>query len=116
MIREAHQSIFPLHQDHVIDPAISRRAENTEAGPELNQAAASSDLKRRILNFLASRNRPALRQIGVQVEGGVVLLSGRVRSYYDKQLASHCCSRVAGVIQVVDGICVIPEPSEIAVG
>ena len=116
MIREANQSIFPLHADHVIDSAVARRAELSEAGAGLNHAAASSDLKRRILNFLASRNRPGLRQIEVRVEGGVVLLSGRVRSYYDKQLASHCCSRVAGVIQVIDGICVIPEPSEIAVG
>ena len=111
MIREA-DSLFPLHADHVVNSssALSNDGSNTVTGE------AAAELKRRILNFLASRNRPALRQLDVKVDGGVVVLSGRVRSFYEKQLASHCCSRVAGVLRVIDGICVIPEPSEIAVG
>ena len=111
MIREADKSLFPLHPDHV----IHAKPESKELKSDVSSTDAT-ELKRRILNFLASRNRPALRQLDVKVDGGVVLLSGRVRSFYDKQLASHCCSRVAGVLRVIDGICVIPEPSEIAVG
>ena len=111
MIREADKPLFPLHADHVVDSTSNRRKDGSVA----DSGVAAAELKRRILNFLATRNRPALRQLDVQVEGGVVVLSGRVRSFYDKQLASHCCSRVAGVLRVIDGICVIPEPSEIGV-
>jgi osmotically-inducible protein OsmY len=64
----------------------------------------TDDLRRRILNFLAGRNLPGLRHVDVEVTEGVVMLSGRVRSFYEKQLANHCCRRVAGVHEVVDSI------------
>jgi len=89
---------FPLHQDHALP-----------AGADEGVPACGTDLKRRVVNFLATRNRPALRQLEVEVEGGVVMLRGRVRSFYDKQLAQTCCGRVAGVRQVIDGIDVVPE-------
>lgn len=67
------------------------------------------DLKRRVENFLAGRNLPGLRHLDVEVTGGVVTLKGRVRSFYEKQLANHCCRRVAGVHEVVDGIDVVTD-------
>jgi len=62
------------------------------------------DLELRIRNFLDGRNIPGLRRIGVVVVGGQVTVQGRVRTFYEKQLALHCCQRVAGVIHVVDAI------------
>ena len=92
---------FPLHQDHNLEtPAESKG--NASCGH------GASDLKRRVINFLATRNRPALRQLEIEVQDGVVMMRGRVRSFYDKQLAHHCCGRVAGVRQVIDGIDVVP--------
>ena len=62
------------------------------------------DLARRVQNFLAGRNQPGLRRLSINVDGSSVVLRGVVRTYYEKQLAVHCCQRVAGVISVVDGI------------
>ena len=62
------------------------------------------DLKRRVRNFLSARSEPSLRRLDVEVEGHRVVLSGRVRTFYEKQLAISCCQRVAGVLQVTDAI------------
>ena len=62
------------------------------------------DLARRVKNFLAGRNLPGLRRLSIDVDGSSVVLRGTVRTFYEKLLAVHCCQRVAGVINVVDGI------------
>ncbi len=62
------------------------------------------DLAMRVRNFLDGRNIPGLRRLGVTVSAGQVTLFGRVRTFYEKQLALHCCQRVAGVIHVIDAI------------
>ncbi len=68
------------------------------------EAEIDKNLKRRVMNFLHQRNLPALRQIDVQVEEGIVEIAGRVKSFYEKQLCLNCCQRVAGVIQIVDHV------------
>lgn len=65
------------------------------------------ELRRRVVNYLVGRQVPNLRQIDVEAHGGTVILRGRVRSYYHKQLCIHCSSRVAGVIELVDQIEVV---------
>jgi osmotically-inducible protein OsmY len=62
------------------------------------------DLELRVRNFLDGRNIPGLRRLGVEASAGQVTLRGRVRTFYEKQLAIHCCQRVAGVTHVVDAI------------
>ena len=62
------------------------------------------DLALRVRNFLDGRNIPGLRRLGVTVAAGQVTLYGRVRTFYEKQLAIHCCQRVAGVVHVIDAI------------
>jgi BON domain len=75
------------------------------------------DLERRVTQFLADRNLPGLRRLGVQSQFGVVTLRGRVRTFYEKQLSGQSARRVAGVvdvidaIQVTDGVGVVPAPS-----
>lgn len=66
--------------------------------------ATDSELKRRVQLFLAGRNMPGLRRVDVDVTGDTVVLKGRVRTFYEKQLAAHCCRRVAGVIKVIDAM------------
>ena len=63
-----------------------------------------ADLEQRVRNFLEGRNIPGLRRLGVKAIAGQVTLFGRVRSFYEKQLALSCCQRVAGVIHVIDAI------------
>ena len=67
---------------------------------------ANSDLKRRIINYLVSRHVPALRHVEVEAVAGTVILRGKLRSFYHKQLCLHCCQRVAGVIKLIDELVV----------
>ena len=70
------------------------------------------DLERRVTNYLAARHVPGLRRLAVQAAGGVVTVSGRVLTFYEKQLASQCCRRVAGVMELINAVDVINVPFE----
>ena len=67
-------------------------------------SSADSELQRRVVNFLFARSRPALRHLKVTADNGTVTVSGRVRSFHEKQLALHCCTRVAGVVRLIDSV------------
>ena len=69
--------------------------------------AADRDLEQPIVGYLARRHVPSLRQLAVEAKNGIVTIRGQVRSFYEKQLSSHCCRRVAGVVQIVDEIDVV---------
>lgn len=67
---------------------------------------ADCDLLQRIRSFLVGRNYPALQDLDVEVYQGAVVISGSVESFHEKQLATNCCQRVAGVLQVINNISV----------
>ena len=71
---------------------------------------ADQELERRIVATLVARNFPGLRRLRVSVDRGEVTIAGRVRSFYEKQLAQHVARRVAGVIRLVDAIQVVDPP------
>jgi len=75
-----------------------------EARPVAEVREQDLDLRRRVVSFLADSNMPGLRQLHVAANDGVVTLSGRVRTYYEKQLSQQRCRRVAGVIQLIDKV------------
>jgi osmotically-inducible protein OsmY len=64
------------------------------------------DVYLRVCSILQSRHFPAFRQLGVQVEQGIVTLTGQVCSYYEKQVAITTCQHVAGVRSLIDCIVV----------
>jgi osmotically-inducible protein OsmY len=66
--------------------------------------SADRELEKRVANYLHGRHVPSLRKLGVQSENGAVTLSGRVHSFHEKQIAIHCCRRVAGVVQLIDDV------------
>lgn len=59
-----------------------------------------------VCSFLRSRHFPSLRRLDVQVKQGTVTLSGRVYSYYEKQVALTSSQKVAGVLCLIDCIVV----------
>ena len=73
------------------------------------------DLERRVTAFLAERNLPGLRRLGVHSQFGVVTLRGRVRTFYEKQMGGQSARRVAGVIDVVDATEVASDASLLSV-
>jgi len=66
----------------------------------------NEDLKRRVVNYLVGRQMPSLGRIHVDADNGTVVLSGSVKSFYEKQLCLHCCQRVAGVVKLIDEVSV----------
>lgn len=82
----------------------SKNEDRTQLVDQLPEDGPDSNLKRRIVNFLAQRHVASLRRIRVEVEGGRVRLRGRVGSFYEKQLCLNCCQRVAGVRRIDDQI------------
>jgi hypothetical protein len=75
-----------------------------------HESESNRELCRRVINYLVARHVPGARWLEIEADQGVVTLRGVVRSFYQKQLCTHCCQRVAGVIRVRDELEVaIPE-------
>ena len=70
----------------------------------VERSKADRDLERRVVNYLWSKHVASLRHVSVEADNGVITVSGQVRSFYEKQLVSHCCRRVAGVVSMVDDV------------
>jgi osmotically-inducible protein OsmY len=64
-------------------------------------------LERRVENFLAMCGIPGAKRLGVRATEGVVTVSGIVSSFYQRQLCTHACRRVAGVHRLIDQIAVV---------
>ncbi len=47
---------------------------------------------------------PAIREVSCQCDQGVIVLRGRVPTYYCKQLSQDAVARFEGVLQVVNDI------------
>ena len=67
---------------------------------------SDDDLERRVVSFLEARHVPGIRWIEVTAAHGIVRLTGTVRSFYQRQLCTHCVRRVAGVVDVIDDLTV----------
>ncbi len=93
-----------------------RTADNadTESTPRQSDQPSDRNLQRRIVNFLRERSVSGLRQLEVEVCNGVAVIKGRVRTYYEKQLATCCCQRVAGVLEVINNVEVPDSGFEVA--
>jgi hypothetical protein len=65
------------------------------------------ELELRVIRFLEAKHVPALRYLEVRAQAGIVTLSGRVYTFYEKQLCNQCCRRVNGVRQLINEVDVI---------
>ena len=61
-------------------------------------------LEKKIENYLFQLSPQLNRTIKVECIGNTVMLSGRVNSYYQRQLCLNTCQRVAGVVKIIDEI------------
>lgn len=73
---------------------------------------ADRELQGRIRVFLKQLNLPSLNRVQVDIQDGVAVVSGRVGSFYQKQLATSCCQRVAGVLSVHNEVQVADSPEQ----
>lgn len=80
----------------------------------LGTLTSDKDLEQRVSRYLLDRHMPGLRELSVKARGGTVTLRGRVRTFYEKQLCSHICRRVAGVIRFDDQVAVGEERMQLS--
>ena len=85
--------------------AIPAAANQFDSSPE--------DVTRRIMSLLSQRGGPFFCNITVRFKSGTATVSGRVRSFYERQLGIVCCQHVPGVHRVVDLLQVDYPSSEV---
>lgn len=73
------------------------------------------DVRFRVESYLNSKHFPSFRSLDVQVEQGIVTLTGSVENFHERQVALHTCMRVAGVLEMVDQVQVVNDALEMAV-
>jgi len=69
-----------------------------------HQGSPDHDLECRVKRFLEGLNLPALCNLNVEVQNGAAVITGRVSTFCQKQLATSCCQRVAGVLNVINEV------------
>jgi osmotically-inducible protein OsmY len=67
----------------------------------------SQEVSQVAVHLLKRSSYPCVRTVSCECERGAVLLRGRVRCYYHKQLAQEAVRRLEGVAQVVNEIEVV---------
>jgi len=89
-----------LAMNHRIDqPAVDQDQEVS-----VDQALSDLALETRILQFLSSRHVPGLRNLCVRAKNGIVTVTGRVLTFYEKQLCNQCCRMVPGILQLINAV------------
>lgn len=78
-----------------------------DGGHDSLGTSAHCKLLLNVARALRTTGYPALRSLDIEICGGVVILWGRVPSYYQKQLAQETVQRVEGVEGIANGIEVV---------
>jgi osmotically-inducible protein OsmY len=75
-----------------------------------DSAETDRDLHQRVTSLLQQRGYASHQALQINVERGVVVVRGRLPTFYLRQIAIECIKRVASVRQVVDLIEVGDDP------
>ena len=70
----------------------------------IDQELRDLALEARILQFLSSRHVPGLRNLCVRAKNGIVTVTGKVLTFYEKQLCNQCCRMVPGILQLINSV------------
>ena len=90
-------------REEIMMQAPPKKPSRSDLVAQIDQNA-DADLQARVSCYLADRRHWALRNLDVNAYNGIVTIKGVVESFYEKQLAYHCCQRVACVLKLVDEV------------
>jgi hypothetical protein len=79
------------------------------AAEHLTSAEADDVLLKRVRCFLHQRRHRLQQSLKLSIEQGIVVVQGRMPTFYLRQVALECVKRVAGVTQIVDLIEVVDD-------
>jgi osmotically-inducible protein OsmY len=77
---------------------------NSSRQTDRNSLRRSGEVARTAKDHLKRTPYRAIRDVSCECDHGVLVLRGRLTSYYHKQLAQEAVSRLDGVTQVVNEI------------
>lgn len=63
-------------------------------------------LKNEISRLLAMQHFPSFKNLEVEVDHGLITISGKLHSYYHRQVALSTCQQMGDLITVIDMISV----------
>lgn len=95
-----------------LPPARQHSAKETEVSEVQSQSLEDLRLAERIERVLSATGHGALRAVAVAVRDRVVILGGRVPSYYLKQLAQATALAVPGTHHIRNDLDVVQPTSE----
>ena len=87
--------------------SLYKRSRDWRTLPVLTQITSNDndlDLARRVTRAFAAGQRPGLRQLSVEASRGTIRVSGRVGTYYERQLSQQFARRVPGVLDIIDEV------------
>lgn len=93
-----------MNSVHFSAPAADELRLQDRRGPVAKTDGVSVEAVERAL---CATGYPAFRDIQIEIERGVVVLSGRVPTYHQKQVAQATAQRVEGVRGIANGIEVV---------
>ena len=91
-----------MQEEAVMQAAAGPQPQST--CPDQIDIRSDLDLQTRVSNYLEGQRHFTLRNLDVFAFNGTVTITGVVERFYEKQLAIHCCQRVAGVLQLIDQV------------
>lgn len=83
---------------------VSQSKESAESGPE-------QPLVQKIKRYLFQRSPQLHDLVRIAQQGDKILLSGKVTSFYQRQVCINTCQRVAGVLKIDDRLEVKMRPT-----
>lgn len=96
LVRPEQPATARAELDHAeVGQAVPERGVSDRAGRESDRIVAL-----RVAHALAELQVPILRTLEISVHEGHVTLRGRVRTYYERQLAHAHARRTPGVVKV----------------
>ena len=69
-----------------------------------NKIPSDATVRQRVASALNERHPTAFRSFEIKVVQGVVTLTGKVQSFYQRQIAITTCQKVAGVFSLIDEV------------
>jgi osmotically-inducible protein OsmY len=99
---------FPRNTNVILNLVPETDADQVTREDETQQ---DSELRTRVISFLAESHMPGLRHLRVDACNGVVTISGKVKTFYEKQVGGQRARRVAGVVKFIDRIDVAQQES-----
>ncbi len=104
--------VFPpenhLDLHHMLPPIVEstdgtlRRSLSMGQLQQVRKKTEDDRLRNEISHLLNDQNYPSFKELSVEVDHGLVTISGTLQTYYHRQIALSTCQQLVDVITIID--------------